>query len=65
MQSTATKELQKVISDNRYTIALEHTGLPVATYVIRFCDNFIGQGQTLNDAIMQAIFHQGERIGLL
>jgi hypothetical protein len=65
MTVSATRELQKVIQDQRYTIALEFTGLPEKTWVVRFCNNFIGQGQTVNKAILQAVFHQGERLGLL
>lgn len=65
MTLSATLELQKVIQDQRYTIALEFTGLPEKTWVVRFCNNFIGQGQTVNKAILQAVFHQGERLGLL
>lgn len=65
MNNTATQKLQKTVNDARYTIALEYTGLPSATIVVRFCGEFIGQGQTVDQAILQAVFHQGERLGLL
>ena len=64
-KETATKELQTCIEDNRYTIQRENTGLALPTRVVRFCDNFIGQGETVDKAILQAVFHQGERMGLL
>lgn len=65
MNNTARQKLQKAVNDKRYTVSLEYTGLPQATIVTRFCGEFIGQGQTVDQAILQAVFHQGERIGLL
>jgi hypothetical protein len=57
--------LQNTVNDKRYTIALEHTGHPEKQYVIRFCGSFIGSDSQLNSALLLAVFHQGERIGIL
>jgi len=57
--------LQNTVNDKRYTIALEYTGHPQKQYVIRFNGAFISSDSELNGALMLAIFHQGERIGLL
>lgn len=65
MSNTATQKLQKAVNDKRYTIALEYTGSPSAAIVVRFCGEFIGKGQTVDRAILQAVIHQGERLGLL
>lgn len=63
--NSATRKLQSTVNDKRYTIAIESTGLPQPTIVVRFCGNFIGQGETVDKAILQAVFHQGARLGLL
>jgi hypothetical protein len=55
-------KLQKAVNDQRYSIALEFTGgSENALHVIRFCDKFIGSSETVNGAILLAIFHQDER----
>jgi hypothetical protein len=55
-------KLQKAVDDSRYTIALEFTGgSENALHVIRFCGNFVGSSETVNGAILLAIFHQDER----
>lgn len=60
--SYAQKKLQKVVQDNRYTVALEHTGKTInAQWVLRFCDKFIVADTELNNILLQAIFHSDER----
>ncbi len=54
-------QLQKIIQDKRYSVALEFCGQSQAKYVLRFCDNMIKTCDTLNDAIFEAIFHQDDR----
>ncbi len=59
------RKLQKVLEDQRYTIALEQTGKPKPQYVIRFCDEWVGSADNVQDATLSAILHQGTRMGLL
>jgi hypothetical protein len=54
-------QLQKTIQDARYSVALEFCGQSQAKYVLRFCDNITKVCDTLNDAILEAIFHQDDR----
>jgi hypothetical protein len=54
-------QLQKTIQDKRYSVALEFCGQSQAKYVLRFCDNITKVCDTLNDAILEAIFHQDDR----
>jgi hypothetical protein len=55
-------KLQKAVNDQRYTIELEFTGgSEKALHVTRFCGKFVGSSETLNGAILLAIFHQDER----
>lgn len=38
------------MNDNRYTITKEYCGYPEAKYILRFCGEWVGQFETLEDA---------------
>lgn len=57
----AQNKLQKVVNDQRYTVTAEYTGKQDPQHVLRFCGDFIATDPSLNEIILQAIFHQDER----
>jgi hypothetical protein len=55
-------KLQNAVDDLRYTVDLEFTGKSKSTlFVVRFCGDFVASSETLNGAILSAIFHKDER----
>jgi len=52
-------------SDKRYTVDLEHTGLPYPVYVVRFCGEYIGHRKNGLPAIVFAAGEAARRWGCL
>lgn len=49
-------------NDSRYTVFREWCGFKEPRFVARFCDEWIGQGERLTDAIMLCLAHSDERM---
>jgi hypothetical protein len=47
--------------DARYTVSKEYCGYPIAMFVARFCDCFIGAYKTLEEAQEACRKHNNER----
>lgn len=47
--------------DARYTLTREYCGYAEPRYVVRFCDDWVGQGETKADAAMLYIAHSDAR----
>lgn len=48
--------------DKRYTITKEWCGYEEPRFVVRFCDEFIGQSAFYNSAVVMAVGHNAKRI---
>lgn len=47
--------------DARYTLSREYCGYAKPRYVVRFCDEWVGQDETKSGAAMIYIAHADER----
>lgn len=53
-------------TDRRYTVTVEYTGDPSgkARFVLRFCDEYIGDYADRSGAALRAVNHRSQRLSL-